>query len=481
MSFSRRELLKSLGRAAVALPVLPSLLPSSAQAQAATPPLRFVFLMNRNGQMERNFYPTVPGTQVQPEIYSARLADLSGNVSQVFGPAYDTLKTKMTILRGLDLTSSTSDHCRTSFLCASQPAAGSGAEGDEPRFGASVDWLIERSSSFYASAPRLRAMRFSVSPGRGFSFSNVNGTPASLPYLATDQGLFNNVFAGFTGGGPVVVDPAARRSAVIDATLARFQLLQANRRLSATDKQRLQQHADHLTGIKSGLMTTQPTMCTPPSSTPFWRSGEPLRKKYENVNDIIVAAFTCDITRIASVYIEDFDDTNTDYSYFHGLSHADEASDPGARTASANANRWIADRVAHLINKLDSTLDVNGRPMLENTIVVWGNEISNYWHRGESMPTMIAGGGGKFAMGLYLDYRQRPFKHYANRGDFPAVGRPYTQLLCSLMRAAGLQSSEFEPYGQNGKFGEFTQGTYDNGEYTKYASTRTDSLPVFAL
>ena len=478
---NRRQLLKSLGAAAAALPVLPSLLSSRAEAQAMTPPLRFVFLMNRNGQMERNFYPTVTATQVQPELFTARLPDITGSISQVFGPAWDGLKSKVSILRGLDIVASTTDHCRTTFLCGSRPAAGDGQEGAGPRFGASADWLIERSAAFYPQVPRQRALRFSINPGRGFSFANTNGTPTSLPYIATDQGLFNNVFAGFTGGGPPVVDPAARRSAVIDATLQRFQLLQAQRRLGGLDKQRLQQHADHLTGLKAGLTSTQPAMCTPPSSMQFWSNGAQLRRKYENVNDIIVAAFTCDITRIASVYIEDFDDTNTDYSYFHGISHADEASDAGARTASANANRWIADRVAHLINKLDSTLDVNGRPMLENTIVVWGNEISNYWHRTESLPTLVAGGGAKVQLGTYFDYRQRPFKYYANRGDFPAVGRPYTQFLCSLMRIAGLQSSEFEPMGQNGKFGEFTFGSYDNGEYTKYASTRTDSLPVFVL
>ena len=477
MSMNRRELLKSLGAAAVALPVLPSLLPKRAQAQAVTPPLRFVFLMNRNGQMERNFYPAVPGAQVQPELYTAKLTDLTGSISPVFGPSYDALKGKISILRGLDMIAASADHCRTAFLCGSQPMGG---EGGDPRFGASIDWLIERSPAFYPVAPRQRAIRFSVSPGRGFSFANPSGTPMSLPYIATDEGLFNNVFAGFTGTGPVVVDPAERRSAVIDATVKRFQLLQANKRLGSTDKLRLQQHADHLTGLKAGLMTTQRTMCTPPASLPFWRSGDQLRKKYENVNDIIVAAFTCDITRIASVYIEDFDDSNTDYSYFHGISHADEANDAGARMLSATHNRWIADRVAHLIEKLDSTLDVNGRPMLENTIVVWGNEISNYWHRGESLPTMVAGGGAKLALGQYFDYRQRPFKHYANRGDFPAVGRPYTQFLCTLMRAAGLQSSDFEPYGQNGKFGEYAFGTYDDGEYTKYASTRTDNLPVFA-
>jgi hypothetical protein len=206
------------------------------------------------------------------------------------------------------------------------------------------------------------------------------------------------------------------------------------------------------------------------------------RKLYTNVNDIITAAFTCDITRIACVYIEDYHDMDTDYSYFHGLSHSDVGS--ADQTASATHNRWIGERVADLITKLDSITESDGTKMLDNTIVVWGSEICAKQgaesHRNESQPVLIAGGSTmNFNQGYYLDYRTRPFMHIANRGDFPAMGRPYTQLLASIMLGAGLQRPEFEIYGQNGKFGQFdNKGTYYNGGYDQYLATRTDKLPI---
>ena len=61
------------------------------------------------------------------------------------------------------------------------------------------------------------------------------------------------------------------------------------------------------------------------------------------------------------------------------------------------------------------------------------------------------------------------------------MGRPYTQLLASLMQAAGLRNSDYDQYGQNGKFGEFTLGSFYNGQYAQFAATRTNPLPYFYL
>ena len=472
---ARRELLKMFGASALALPILPSLMPGPAQAQASAAPLRFIFIMNRNGQMEENYYPTIATTQVQTELYSASLASIAGDISPIFGPSWNSLKSKMTILRGLDIIGPC-DHSRGTFLAATTGTS----EGGNPRFGASTDWLLERSPTVHPTGRTWKTIRFSINSGRGFSFSNINNDIQGLPYLSTDAGVFNDVFGGAVGPAPTV-DPNQRKSYLIDRYQERMAALNQNSRLGSTDRQRLQQHIDNMTTLKAGLVTTAPAACSAPSLT-LYRSSDLLRRKYENVSDMIVSAFACDSVRMASIYIEDYDDVGTDYSYFHGLSHANPEVDLDARQKSATHNRWIGDRVAYLVNKLNSTIDVDGRPMLDNTVVVWGNEISNYWHRSESIPTVVAGGGkGKFLMGRYLDYRQRPFKYYANRGDFPAVGRPYTQFLCSLMLAGGLQQADFRPYGTGGMFGDYTLLTYDAGEYNKYATTRNDPLPVFYI
>ncbi|HEX4922798.1 MAG TPA: DUF1552 domain-containing protein [Bdellovibrionales bacterium] len=475
---SRRDFVKAMGSASLFLPMLHSV---PARGQMAGAPLRVIFIMNRNGQWADNFYPAVTTTQVAANIFQAPLTSIAGDVAPLFGTAYNSLKGKMSILRGLDITGPV-DHCRTSFLCAVTQGGAANSEGNRPRFGASADWLIERSPNFYATAPRIRTMRYSNDPGRGFSFSNVNGVISDPPYLNTDSGFFNNVFAGVSSGAPAAVDPVARKSFLIDKAIERLNVLRQNRRISTTDAQRLSDHADNLNDIKAGLTITAPVACTVPAMS-FYANGQQRRKIYENVNNTIVAAFTCDISRIACMYIEDYDDLATEYSYFHDLSHRPRSA--ANIQESALRNKWIADRIAHLLQRLDTTIDVNGRPMLENTLVLWGSEIcckeDVESHRPESMPVMVAGWPGKFRMGSFIDYRQRPFVHVANRGDFPAIGRPYTQFLCSIMRAAGLQSSEFMPYGQNGYFGEYTPNQYNPDSYTPYAAMRNDNLPYFVL
>ncbi|MBK9039011.1 MAG: DUF1552 domain-containing protein [Bdellovibrionales bacterium] len=479
---NRRDFMKMLGNASIYLPVLPSLMSSRSLAQASNPPLRMVFIMNRNGQWDNNFYPNVSPAQVGSNIYQAPLSDVNGSISPLFGTAYDSLKNKVSILRGLDVVGS-NDHNRCSFLCGVTQGGATNREGSNPPFGASIDWIIEKSAQFYSTAPRIRTMRFSNGGGRGFSFSNNGGAINGLTYWGSDASFFNNVFAGIENGGTVpTVDLVARKSFLIEKSLERLNLMKTQTRLSGLDVQRISDQQDRLSDIRKGLVVTAPASCQVPKLS-FMGSSDPIRKKYENINNSIVAAFTCDISRIACVYIEDYDDKQTDYSYFHDLSHRDRSA--ANLKESADRNGWTADRVAHLIHGLDSTIDTNGRPMLENTLVFWGSEISvkqgTESHRGESMPIMVAGWPAQFRMGSYVDYRTRPFSYVANRQDFPATGRPYTQFLCSIMLAAGLDPSEFTGYGKGGYFGEFERTQYNPNEYDAYKTTRNDKLPYFVL
>lgn len=205
-----------------------------------------------------------------------------------------------------------------------------------------------------------------------------------------------------------------------------------------------------------------------------------MRKAYENVNSMIVAAFSCDLTRIVSIYVPEYNDLNPDYQSFHGWSHATDA---GSVAESLKGGKWAAERVLDLISKLASTVEADGTRMLDNTLILWGNEqcaqVEAESHLGYDMPLMMAGGTNLgFVQGNYVDFRTRPFRYYASRGDFPSMGRPYNQLLASIMLGMGVPRSEFSLYGQRpGKFGGFGLGEYYNGEYDSYLTTYDDPIP----
>ncbi|MES2963882.1 MAG: DUF1552 domain-containing protein [Bdellovibrionota bacterium] len=333
---------------------------------------------------------------------------------------------------------------------------------------------------------------------------------------------------------------SGRRMLAAEKAIDMMNALTGNRRLSTADKLRLQDHVDLLNDVKNTFTPTptpiptpvptptpmptatpRPTATpvptpTPPSATPtptptatptatptptpsptppptqvscttpnvsFATSSDPLRKSYENVNSMIVAAFACGHTRMASIFMPDYIDANPAHQNYHGWSHEDSAS---SVNSLAVANRWVAERVLDLIKKLDATIEADGTRMLDNTLVVWGNEqgiqVSSQGHKSNNLPLMVAGGTNMgFVQGNYIDYRTRPFVHEANRTDFAALGRPYNQFLASIMLSMGVPRAEFSAYGElPGKFGAFKAPTeYFNGYYDRYASTYDDAIPFF--
>ena len=64
--------------------------------------------------------------------------------------------------------------------------------------------------------------------------------------------------------------------------------------------------------------------------------------------------------------------------------------------------------------------------VLDNTLVVWGSEISRGWdHRFDNMPFVLAGGGaGAIPMGQYYSFE----------------GQEHNRLLVSMAQAMGLHS-----------------------------------------
>ena len=90
----------------------------------------------------------------------------------------------------------------------------------------------------------------------------------------------------------------------------------------------------------------------------------------------------------------------------------------------------------------------------------------------------MGGGADRFEMNMLIDYRQRPFRYTANRTDFGPVGRPYNELLISIMQAMGLTPEDYQRDGNTG-FGDYI-GPYRNDlEYWEsFVANKNRPLPV---
>ncbi|MEO1170822.1 MAG: hypothetical protein AAFX94_02060, partial [Myxococcota bacterium] len=154
---------------------------------------------------------------------------------------------------------------------------------------------------------------------------------------------------------------------------------------------------------------------------------------------------------------------------------------PSSET-SADRQRYGLKKLASLATGLDSTPDPhNDGTLLDNSVLLWTNELGAWTtaHSTLNMPAItFGGGGGTLNTGYYLDYRQRPLRkpkgfHY---------GRPYKQLLQTVMCSMGVPQSEYRQFGDGNGFGEFKEHVNQFSHnlpdaFSRYRNEHNEPLP----
>jgi hypothetical protein len=120
----------------------------------------------------------------------------------------------------------------------------------------------------------------------------------------------------------------------------------------------------------------------------------------------------------------------------HNLSHRGP-SDTAARDQLVARASWYVEKVAYLVRQLDA-ISEGDRTLLDNTVLVWGNELSvGSTHSHKDVPFLTIGSaGGYFKTGRYLELG----------------GVPNNRLLVSILNAMGVEASTFghPDFGQAG-------------------------------
>lgn len=477
-TLSRRSLLAALGVGglSMALPMLPSLIPR-ASADTFKPPKRFIALAHYVGHHVPHFFPAVQADlKIDDNTYFKRLSDIPGNMSVVFDAKFDPYRAKMNIFHGLDSTGG-GGHNTTVPLCASTPVS----DADfTPKFGRSIDVLMGNSASVYPTTTRFKSLRIGNDyDGGSMSFDrDTNGKGIRLPGLAGDANVFNAIFDP-TNTNPAAQAAAVRHKLLVDRSYDRYKALQSNARLSAADRQRFDAHVAGMTDLQKRLLSA--ASCTKPGFVPY-SQVVPRENLWHNHIDAVVAAMSCDLTRVASFYIHDykFGTDPQNYAESHGNSH-DREGGGTPEAQSAEFSRFKADQVLYLLNKLAQTTEADGSSMLDNTVVLWTAELANgNFHTNSDLPVATFGAaGGALHTGYLMDFRLKPLQYIANRTDFGTpLGQAYNRLLVTLMRSMGMAESEYRNEGDGGGFGELAKSVpYIDTQYSQFASQRNTPLP----
>ncbi|AIE85667.1 DUF1552 domain-containing protein [Fimbriimonas ginsengisoli] len=158
--------------------------------------------------------------------------------------------------------------------------------------------------------------------------------------------------------------------------------------------------------------------------------------------DLMVSSFVADSTRVATLqYTNSVGQARMTWLGIqegqHDLSHEPD-SNKDAQEKLTKINEWYCSQLAYLAQRLAETKEPDGTgTMLDNTLIVWTNELGQgNSHTLENIPFVLVGGGLGFQMGRSLKYNHLPhnrllmslahgFGHHIDRfgnPDFCAAG-----------------------------------------------------------
>ncbi len=499
---SRRMFLRGALGFSLALPFLPSVVAKEAAAAPnATTRKRFIAIGTEHGGVwQSNMYPA-DATLTQTMSYAGRsirrgdlaLAMQNGNASLspvMTGSASKltpALAAKMNVLRGLDVTFYLA-HNRGGHL-------GNYADNDGNLNGEqglahvpTIDQVLAWSTSFYGDLATIKERSLVIGGDRmSWGYANPSMKTGAVQAITPEfdsVALFNKIFVP-------PQNPADKRAPIVDLVLEDYKRLRnGNQRLSTGDRQRLDDYMDRLAELQRKLevQASCGNVQPPTQSSIDVLQGDPSysidpagqAKAWQLLNDVVVAAFICDTSRIATMRVTDIFSSDPE-DWHHGVAHEANVPD-GVKQAilSASYQQVFENVFLDLVAKLDAVDDVTGT-LLDSTLVNWTQESGPSTHTPIELPVVTAGSaGGFFKTGQYADYRdlgKTADKPDATSAVASNIGLVYNQWLGTALQSMGLPPAEYE-FGGNGGYGAVRMSPDTESWYSGYQKYGSAELSV---
>ena len=436
----RRDLIRSLGSAALALPFLEFLQqPSYAQQQGQKGATFAIFIYTNDGVFQPRYWPNGGETDF----------DLMGTILEPFQVGGLDLRDKMLILgpqlngrnpqdnTGLTYGSPPPQHRAPMCLTASTKNINLSLTKNDPQTNttpnnyndgtSSIDQIIAHRIQGDSQFPSLI---YAAHPAGFDTVSNVNyweGT--ALQRVDSAEEAWNRTFGNFAGpmtpGDPNALAAAqkalAKHSAVTDFLHQRFSSLMPA--LGVSDKEAIQLHLESLNTLevrtRNFLQSRvdqggSDNTCMPPTRREVptgdaERTGADTEHLIPLFMDLLVGAFACGLTKVGSVSFGypggggegglrmpwlGFSDAQ------HGVSHHNgQAAKQDRYTAM---NTWTHLQVAELMRRLAAVPHAEGTMLDHTTIFLYNRHGEGETHSNFALPNLVLGGtGGYFRMGRY--------------------------------------------------------------------------------
>lgn len=454
MKVSRRTVLKGLGGAALALPVLESL--SSTGARAADASTSFaVFFRQASGvacrqdtevgEEPERFWPTELGPLTEATMAGRAVDELSA-----YAP-------RLLIVKNVNMMDFNygDGHARGALqgLTARGPTVEE-AGGDSEAAGESIDHRIGRELN-----PDGRDSLFLYAgPNGGWlggACISYRGSGQRRAAQRNPWGAYESIVGDGTGLSPEeAAQVKTRQKSVNDLVRGQLERLMSSPKLSSSDRERLELHFDSIRETEVALACRfeedQRSILETGSSVFDSNNGEDIITTVKLHMDVAALAIACGFTRSVAIQVGNGNDAATRYlnpetgdrmENYHYISHrrlshgSDGEIIAGADLQHHYIDRYFGQMFRYLLDRLDAYQLPNGGSLLEAGIALWYNDNGNGpGHSRRNIPTVIAGSAGGFLkQGQYLE---------VSDGD---SAPNHNQLLNTLGSAVGVRNAAGEP------------------------------------
>jgi hypothetical protein len=260
---------------------------------------------------------------------------------------------------------------------------------------------------------------------------SYSGPGMPLPPMNSPRDVYFRLFSEIGTEGAILSELRDKRRSVLDTVQGQFTALSP--RVSSEDRETMEQHLTLVRDVERRLdIVPGDGSCIAPVEPPDLAtdSEETMEQIASLQVDLLSIALSCDLVRVASLQFSDglntirfpWIDSNGEG---HTLSHSGP-SNTDATVQLIARHRWYVEQVARLLDQLAAIPEGDGT-VLDNTLVVWGNEIGvGQSHTHENIPFLLAGSaGGVLRTGRFLDYG----------------GRTHGDLLVSILNAMGVEAT----------------------------------------
>ncbi len=430
----RRHALRALGTC-ISLPMLECMIPLRA-AEKTTTPRRSAFIYLANGVHSLNYQITKPGPDYE---FSQSLSPLEKH------------RDVITPVSGLHHPGSLGHHhnCIKIWLTG-------GKLGPSDRNTISVD---QKMAEVTAQHTRYSSMEIAITQeSLAWTADGVQ-----LPAMRRCSEIFASLFEEPKGGIEAQRKALRRKASILDDNLAEVRRLE--QKMGTADKGRLDQY---LTSVREAEIRTKradawlDTPLPAISDTDRKRTNRDIKQTeagdyFRTVYDLMVLAFQTDVTRVATfslggegqaIPIPEIGITESR----HQLSH--HGGDPGYMEKLTNYDTFAIEQYSYFLSRLGETKDVNGKPLLNSTMALFGSGMTYGHSHGNANLPLVLGGGSDLGLkhGSHLDFNQDHFDGYQldNPGEhYRLCSRPanteahMSNLLLLMAQRMGVETDAF--------------------------------------